>query len=170
MTLVHYGELFRLRWVSRKRGIAPLYLVSAEKGGHEFYPRLGSAADAVLLRFAGAHDQSPAQPGQAVSDRATVQLQTSEAAVGAANTIGAWRSDHFLHYHPPGKREQDWQLEVDGHAPDGKLRAGQLVLLTSRNSDERRMARDAREPDYLSLDPAANGSWQIELGPSDSSS
>jgi hypothetical protein len=170
MSLVHYGDLFRLRWVSRKRGIAPLYLISAEKGGREFYPRLGDIADAVLLRFAAAHDQRDDRSGQPVADRARVQLQTTEAVVGAANTLGAWRSDHFLYYHPPGKPEQDWQIDVAARAPgDGRLHAGQLIVFTNQRSSERHMTRDGREPDYLSLEAPANGSWQLELGSSPAS-
>jgi hypothetical protein len=166
MSLIHYGDLFRLRWVSRKRGIAPLYLISAEKGGREYYPRMGSIAEAVLLMLAAAHDRPQDRLGQPVSDRALVQLQTTESVVGAANTIGAWRSDHYLYYHPPGRPEQDWQIDVNARVPgDGRLHAGQLLLIISRQSSELRMARDTREPDYLSLDAAAHGSWQIELGP-----
>jgi len=167
MSFVHYGDRFRLRWVSRKRGVAPLYLISAEKGGREYYPRMGNVADAVLLLFAGPHDQPQDRTSQPVSDRARVQLQTSEAIVGAANTLGAWRRDHFLYYHLPGCPEQDWQIEVDARAPgDGRLHFGHLMVFSNCRSSERPMARDSREPDYLSLDATANGSWEIEPAPS----
>src|SRR5437588_11767841 len=107
--VIRYGDRFRLRWLSRKRGSPPVYLASAEKGGREYYPRVGTLAQAVLLVFAGPAGRTEDRTGQPVLSRATVQLTTTEAAVGAANTLGFWKSDHFLYYHPPGKPEQDWR-------------------------------------------------------------
>jgi hypothetical protein len=159
MPVVHYGEPFRLRWASRKRGQEPLYLISAEKAGLEFYPRMGSIAEAVLLVFAG----SPSN-GQPVSRRATVRLATTEAAVGAVNTLGAWKGNHFLYYQPPGRPEQEWQIEVDSSSiGDGNLHAGDALALYSRQSSDLRMAQDLKEPAYLSLDAAPRGFWQVEL-------
>jgi hypothetical protein len=159
MSIVHYGEPFRLRWANRKRGQDPLYLISAEKAGREFYPRMGSIADAVLLVLAGS------QPtGQPVSCRATVQLATTEAQVGTVNTLGAWKGNHFLYYQPPGHPEQEWQIEVDSRSlNDGKLHAGDAVAFVNTRASERRMAQDLKETDYLSLDPTERGFWHIEL-------
>jgi hypothetical protein len=158
MSVVHYGERFRLRWVSRKRGTPPLYLVSAEKAGRELYPRMGSIADAVLLVFAGTQPE-----GQPISRNATVQLRTTEPTVGEINTLGAFKGNHFLYYQPPGRPEQEWQLDTPSSRGDGKLHAGEGIVLINRESSERRMAQDAREPDYLSLDPTVRGAWEIEL-------
>ncbi len=159
MSIVHYGEPFRLRWTSRKRGQDPLYLISAEKAGREFYPRMGSIAEAVLLVLAGSQPE-----GQPVSRRATVQLATTEPLVGAVNTIGAWKGNHFLYYQPPGRPEQEWQLDVDSPSfGDGKLHVGDPLAFLSVRSPERRMAQDLKETDYLSLDPTARGFWHIEL-------
>jgi hypothetical protein len=159
MSIVHYGERFRLRWASRKRGQDSLYLISAEKAGREYYPRMGTIAEAVLLVFAGTQPE-----GQPVSSRATVRLSTTETLVGDANTIGAWAGNHFLYYQPPGRPEQEWQIEVDTRSVvDGKIRAGDRLAFHNRQSSERRMAQDLKEPAYLSLDPAARGFWHIEL-------
>ncbi len=159
MSIVHYGEPFRLRWANRKRGQDPLYLISAEKAGREYYPRMGSIAEAVLLVLAGSQPE-----GQPVSRRATVQLATTEPLVGAVNTIGAWKGNHFLYYQPPGRPEQEWQLDVDSPSfGDGKLHAGDALAFVSPQSSDLRMAQDAKEPAYLSLNPVARGFWQIEL-------
>jgi hypothetical protein len=159
MSIVHYGEPFRLCWASRKRGQDPLYLISAEKAGHEYYPRMGSIAEAVLLVLAG-----PQPKGQPVSRRATVQISTTEAIVGVANTLGAWKGNHFLYYQPPGRPEQEWQIDVDSPSfGDATLHAGDALTLYNRQSSDRRMAQDLKEPAYLSLDPAARGFWRIEL-------
>jgi hypothetical protein len=168
MSLIRYGDRFRLRWVSRKRRSAPLYLISAEKGGRENYPRMGSIAEAVLLVFAAPHGPPNDRTGQPVSSRATVQLATTEAGVGAGNTIGAWNGDHFLYYHAPGRPEQDWQIEVESRGlSDGNVHAGDFIAFHHRQSSEHRMAQDAKQPDYLALDPSARGVWQIELEPPD---
>src|SRR4051812_29056962 len=140
MALVHFGDRFRLRWLSRKRGSTPLYIISAEKGGREYYPRMGSIAEAVLLVFA-APAQTQDRAGQPIGSRATVQLATTETLAGAVNTIGPGSGDHFLYYHPPGQPEQDWQIEVDSNQPgDGKLHSGDFVVFFKRDS-ERRMAQ-----------------------------
>jgi hypothetical protein len=162
--VVCFGDLFRLRYVNRRRGSAPLYIISAEKGGREYYPRIGTVAHAVLLNFIG----TPDQIGQPISSRATVQLATTEDLVGAANTLGAWKGDHFLYYHPAGRPEQSWQIEVpSSQFQDGKLHACVDIILTNRESSERRMVQDQKEPDYLTVDEGARGFWQIELAPPD---
>ena len=120
---------------------------------------MGGVAEAVLLVLAGS------QPvGQPVSSRATVQLSTTEPLVGPVNTLGAWKGNHFLYYQPPGRPEQEWQIDVDSPSlHDGKLHDGDSVAFLSVRSPERRMAQDLKETAYLSLDPAARGFWQLEL-------
>jgi hypothetical protein len=120
---------------------------------------MGSIAEAVPLVLAGSQPN-----GQPVSSRATVQLATTEPLVGAVNTLGAFKGNHFLYYQPPGRPEQEWQIEVDSSGiGDGKLHAGDAVAFLLARDPDRKMAQDGKETTYLSLDPTTRGFWQLEL-------
>jgi hypothetical protein len=155
--IIRYGDRFRLCHSGRKRGSTPLYLISAEKGGRQYYPRVGSIADAVLLVFAGG------KTGEPVSSRASIQIMTTETVVGDANTIGSFKGDHYLYYHLPGQPEQVWQIDAVGNSSDGKLHAGEKFSLISRDDSNRRVGQDPAQPDYLTASFAVPGYWHVEL-------
>jgi phospholipase C len=125
-TALSFGQPFRLRHRSGQ------YIASVDAGVLHFYPTVGTAA--VDLSFRGGYG--------GVTSSASVQLRTGELRVNGpgrmdkpANTLGAWRDDHWCYYHHSDASslylQQQWQVDRVGANPGTPLRFGDEVRLSS---------------------------------------
>jgi predicted phosphodiesterase len=114
----------------------------------EYYPHL-STTSSVRLSLVGAQG--------VLRDGATVFIQTTEAAVGAYNQLGAWRTPS-LYYYKPGYDQERWIIHkrVPG---DGVIRYGDDVWFENVTWKQW-LTTDTDE--YLTTAPNANYYWTIQ--------
>lgn len=150
-----FGQPFRLQHRSGR------FIATVEAGLLHFYPTVGSTA--VELSFRGGYGL--------VTSGGSVQLRTAELRVNGpgkmekpANTLGAWRDDHWCYYRASDAWElygqQQWRVERVGASPGTPLRFGDEVRLSSLFPEFRGQVLTI-SGDYLTTAPGASDTWFV---------
>ncbi|GEM48531.1 metallophosphoesterase family protein [Deinococcus cellulosilyticus] len=92
----------------------------------QYFPHIGSSGSAVNLVFTGGS-------GQLTSGQ-SVQLQTTESAVGSYNLLGAW-STPSLYYYKSGYPNQNWTVVKlkRGPSDDDTIRYGDQIAIVNQS-------------------------------------
>jgi hypothetical protein len=114
----------------------------------EYYPHL-STTSSVRLKLAGAAGE--------LRDGAPIFIQTTEAAVGAYNQLGAWRTPS-LYYYKPGYDQEKWIIHKR-IAGDGVIRYGDDVWFENVTWKQW-LTTDTDK--YLTTGANANYYWTIQ--------
>jgi hypothetical protein len=90
---------------------------------NQFFPIIDSL-NSVVVSFAGSGGQ--------IADGATVQIQTTEAAAGAYNILGAWTSA-ALYYYKGGYPQQNWTIKKTDTSTDSIIHYGDQFYLVNQS-------------------------------------
>lgn len=159
-----YGMKIKLKYIGNKWPYAEQldegqYLgpVSQSTPLAQYYPTLGPASDAIVVKLASATKAD----GQPVLGDDLLQLVTTEAKVGDYSHLGAWRT-HFLYYYKPGYPEENWQIRLPSYRmPAAPIFVGDEVIFLSVRHPYQRMTADADQPQFLTTRLGDWAYWRL---------
>jgi len=159
-----YGMKFKLKFLGNKWPYAEQldegqYLgpVSQSTPLAQYYPTLGAASDAIIVKLASATKAD----GQPVLGDDLVQLVTTEAKVGDYSQLGAWKT-HFLYYYKAGYAEENWQIRLPSYRmPAAPIFVGDEVIFLSVRYPYQRMTADPDQPQFLTTKLGDWAYWRL---------